>query len=66
MDVAIIETGMKYYIATDSSILYTSCWAIRSDLNRSMRIYLDNIMILLESMPAQPDKYHVIEVTAEN
>ena len=60
MDVAIIETGMKYYIATDSSILYTSCWAIRSDLNRSMWICLRKIMILWGSLPVQPGDCHII------
>ena len=59
-NVAIIITGMKHYIATDLSILYTSCWIIRSNLNRSMWICLGKIMILWGSLPAQPVEYHII------
>ena len=64
-NVAIIITGMKHYIATDPCILYTSCWIIRSNLNRSMWICLGKIMILLRALPAQPGECHIISAYTE-
>ena len=65
MDIAIIETGMQHYIGTDPSILYTSCWAIRSDLTGSMWICLERMMILWGLLPMQPGDCHIISAYTE-